>query len=302
MISSLFSYFFFTAYLKLKPPVIFSGVSNNSNIIKIKARKVVNNEEIEFERTINLSDTVAYIDMWRSHWCTYYNDREFFFTPRINEMLQRLRRYKIPVVTISQFADILYPLSNPRRLGRKYIKEGTVREIANYYPQQTTRHKEYIPKFKDICVYKDLVRFGETRDNRLNPKISFTDEDVLTATFQESAESFVGIGKKTVIFFGQHTNMCLMAVFMYCKRVGIDLIIVRDLVDACWVYELEKSYASSHSKGNNITNSFFEKEYGTSILSYDLIRALNRLDHYDQQKVNPTYSFFTKTAYMFQNI
>ena len=267
-------------------------------IIKIKARRVNRNNEIEeFEREINLSDTVAYVDMWRSHWCTYYNDREFFFTPRINEMLQRLRQYDVPVVTISSLADDVYSFTKQRKAGKMYTKKGAVDAIEEYHADQTIYHYEYIPLFEDICVYKDLTRYGYTRDNRYTPRILLSTEDIFVQNFRESAEAFVGLGKKTVIVFGQHTNMCLMAVFLYCQQVGLDLIIVRDLVDACWVYELEHSYANSHTKGNNITNMYFDKKHGTSIISYDLIRSLKKLD---VPLIKPKYQYFQKSAFQFK--
>ena len=302
-------------FIGFKPPKqpIFSKYNSNSllnfsqisddiipKVIKIKARRFVNSKEEEFEREINLSDTVAYVDMWRSHWCTYYNDREFFFTPRINEMLQRLRQFNVPVVTISQLAEQDYSFTGQRRKGRSLIYKGYSDVLEKYEAAQMRYHPEYIPKFKDICVYKDLTRYGPTRDNKLTEKIAIAKDDILVQNFRESAEAFVGTGKKTVIVFGQHTNMCLMAVFLYCKQVNLDLIIVRDLVDACWVFELEKSYANSHTKGNNITNIYFDTKFGSSIISYDLIRSLNRLKRV--KKTTPTYEFFQKTAFMFKHL
>ena len=270
-------------------------------IIKIKARKITNSSGIETIREINLSDTIAYVDMWRSHWCTYYNDREFFFTPRINEMLQRLRMFNVPVVTISQLAERDYAFTKQRRLGRLYVQKGMLDVLEDYQADQTRYHYQYVPKFEDICVYKDLTRYGKTRDNRLTDKITLAKDDIIVENFRESAESFVGLGKKTVLVFGQHTNMCLMAVFLYCQQVGFDLIIVRDLVDTCWLYELENSYAKTHSQGNNISNTYFDTKVGSSIISYDLIRSLNHLQHNIKLKA-PKYEYFKKTSFQFKHL
>ena len=288
-----YSFFIFPAiavgswllFIAFNPPKPNSFNTNEINteedlvpkIIKIKARKIINSSSVETIREINLSDTIAYVDMWRSHWCTYYNDREFYFTPRINEMLQRLRMFNVPVVTISQLAERDYAFTKQRRKGRLYVQRGTIDVLENYQADQTQYHYQYVPKFEDICVYKDLTRYGRTRDNRLTDKITLAKDDIIVENFRESAESFVGLGKKTILVFGQHTNMCLMAVFLYCQQVGFDLIIVRDLVDTCWLYELENSYAKTHTQGNNISNTYFDTKIGSSIISYDLIRSLNHL-------------------------
>ena len=274
---------------------------NQPKIIHIKARRIVDSHEVETIREINLSDTIAYVDMWRSHWCTYYNDREFFFTPRINELLQRLRVFNVPVVTISQLADVDYISTKQRRRGRMLVEKGTRDVLEEFNADQTRYHHEYIPKFEDICVYDDLTRFGRTRDNRLTEKITIAKDDIFVQNFRESAESFVGLGKKTVIVFGQHTNMCLMAVFLYCQQVGLDLIIVRDLVDSCWIFDLEKSYASSHTEGNNITNRYFDTKIGSSIISYDLIRSLNLLNQSTKLKT-PIYEYFKKSSFIFKHL
>lgn len=266
-------------------------------IIEIEAEKYNGSSPYKIKRKINLSETVAYIDMWRSHWCTYYNDREFFFTPRINEMLQRLRQFNVPVVTISSTVDYFLPSSHQRKIGMKAIKKGALPVLEEYNARAAAYHEDYIPGFMDECVYDDLTRYGQTRDNRYTPTIAIADNDYFVSNFKESAESFVGIGAKTVIIFGQHTNMCLMAVFLYCQQVNLDLIIVRDLVDSCWLYELQKNHVNTHSKGNVAVNNYFDQEFGSSILSYDLIRSLRDLN---VSKAHPHYNMFTKHAHIFK--
>lgn len=235
--------------------------------------------------------------MWRSHWCTYYNDREFFFTPRINELAQRLRTIGLPIVHISMGADAYTGHTRQRKMGMKAVQNGNWSVLEKYNAQAMRYHKDYIPGFQDTCVYKDQERFGKYRDNHLTKQIAVAEDDYLVQNFRESAESFVGLGKKTVIFLGQHTNMCLMAVFLYCREVGLDLIIVRDLVDACWLYELQKNHCKTHTEGNAAVNNYFDANFGSSILSYDLIRAINKLKI---ERKKPVYTWFTNVAHMFK--
>ena len=277
---------------------IYDDVLGNS-VIYINAKK--NNESGIFNeiRAINLTETVAYVDMWRSHWCTYYNDREFFFTPRINEVLQRIRSVGVRVVHISLSVDHDLPMVKQRRAGFKAIEKGNLSVLERFHARAARYHADYIPGFSDECVYPGLERYGPTRDNRFTQSIAIAQDDVFVSNFKESAMSFVGLGAKTVIVMGQHTNMCLMAVFLYCREVNLDLIIIRDLVDSCWLYENQKNHVNTHTKGNEAVNSYFEKEFGSSILSYDLIRALKNLK---SKKYLPKYQMFTKSAFLFKHI
>jgi hypothetical protein len=267
------------------------------DLLTVRARKVNDSGPFFFRKSINLSATVVYIDMWRSHWCTYYNDREFFFTPRINEMAQLLRTIELPVVHISMGADAFHGQTRQRSAGRKAVVKGNLSVLERYKAQAMRYHKDYIPGFVDTCVYKDQERWGKYRDNHLTRTIAVADDDYIVQNFKESAEAFVGLGAKTVIVLGQHVNMCLMAVFLYCREVNLDLVIVRDLVDSCWLYEYQKNHSSTHSQGNVAVNDYFDRVFGSSILSFDLIRAVKRLNG---PKAKPKYSMFTSTAFMFK--
>jgi hypothetical protein len=265
--------------------------------LHVRARKVDSSGPIFFKKAFNLSETVVYVDMWRSHWCTYYNDREFFFTPRINEAVQLLRTIGLPVVHISMGADAYYGNARQRRAGREAVSRGNLSVLENYNAQAMKYHKDYIPGFVDTCVYQDQERWGKYRDNHLTKSIVVAEDDYLVQNFKESAMSFVGLGAKTVLVLGQHTNMCLMAVFLYCREVGLDLVIVRDLVDSCWLYEYQKNHSKTNSEGNTAVNNYFDQVFGSSIVSYDLIRAVK---HSHFPKVKPKYSIFTESAFMFK--
>jgi hypothetical protein len=186
-----------------------------------------------------------------------------------------------------------------RKRGKKAVSDGNLSVLEKYNAQAARYHKDYIPGFVDTCVYREQERFGVFRDNHFHKKIAVAESDYFVQNFKESAMSFVGLGAKTVIVVGQHTNMCLMAVFLYCREVGLDLIIVRDLVDSCWLWEYQKNHSKTHSEGNKAVNAYFEQEMGCSILSFDLIRSLNR---FRKTRVKPVYDMFTNVAFMFKHL
>lgn len=272
---------------------------SDPNQMIIKTRHINSSGIFYTKRSINLSETVIYVDMWRSHWCTYYNDREFYFTPRINEILQMFRQISVPVVQISMSVDAFNGNSIQRKEGKKVVEKGSLDILEKYNAQAMRYHKDYIPGFVDTCVYKDQERFGKYRDNRFSKVIAVAEDDYFVQNFKESAESFVGLGAKHVIVLGQHTNMCLMAVFLYCREVNLDLIIVRDLVDACWLFEYQKNHVRNHTAGNIAVNDYFDTNFGSSIISYDLIRSIKRCK---RPKRKPVYTMFTNVAHMFKFI
>ena len=273
------------------------NINPSSDEITINTEKINEFGVYHVKRSIKLSETVVYVDMWRSHWCTYYNDREFFFTPRINEICQRFREFGVPVVQISMTVDMFNGNSEQRRAGIQAVSKGNLSILEKFNAQAMKYHKDYIPGFVDSCVYPDQERFGKYRDNRFTKQIAVASSDYFVQNFKESAMSFVGLGAKHVIVLGQHTNMCLMAVFLYCREVGLDLIIVKDLVDSCWLYKYQKNHVKNHTAGNKAVNDYFEKELGSSVISYDLIASLKNCK---QKKIKPTYTMFNNVAYMFQ--
>ena len=283
----------------------FKNALNSSSVprsklkmLTFKSRRIdEHNQTVEEDKTIDLSKTVFYIDMWRSHWCTYYNSREFFFTPRINELAQIIRSFNVPVIEITMNVDAVQPNSVQRKRGKAAVSKGVSEVLESFHERKARYYKYYIPGFEDVCVYDDQTRYGKYRDNSPTKQIALTDDDYFVSNFKEAAESFVGMGAKHVIFSGQHTNMCLMAVFQYCQQVGLDLILVRDLSDGAWVYEKQKKHCKTHTEGNNAILKYYEKKFGCTVLSYDLIRALSNCQIKRKQK---TYTRFTNHAYMFK--
>ncbi|KAH0787206.1 isochorismatase family protein [Histomonas meleagridis] len=196
-------------------------------------------------------------------------------------------------------ADAYTGHTKMRKAGIEVAKKGALPILEQYNAQAARYHNEYIPGFQDVCVYSEQERFGKYRDNHLTKQIVVAESDYIVQNFRESAESFVGLGKKTVIILGQHTNMCLMAVFLYCREVGLDLIFVRDLMDSCYVYELQKNHVKNHTAANVVVNKYIEKNFGSSVISYDLIRSIHKLD---VEKVKPEYKMFANRAHIFKYI
>jgi hypothetical protein len=136
------------------------------------------------KKAFNPSETAVYRDVWRSHWCTYSNNREFFFLPRINETVQHIRVIGFPVAT--------------------FRWERTPERTAC----DTIARESDTPGFFAPCSYHDQSGWGKYRDHHLTKDIHVTEGDYLVQNFKIKAMSFVGLDARTVLVLGQHTNIC----------------------------------------------------------------------------------------------
>lgn len=247
--------------------------------------------------SIDIHSLVAYVDIWRGHWCPYYNDRNFYIAPRVNELLQIIRTIGIPASHLSFTAESAMMNTRQRKRAKKVIRGGNITKLDNYEPKPNMSYPKYIPGFVDKCNH-NMSRFNIYRDHGFSRDILLADDDYYVASFKEAVMLFWGLGAKYVLIFGEHTNMCLMHVIMYCQEVGITPVIVRDLVDSAWVYEYQKQTIPSHSLANNAVNTFLQDNQVPLIHSYDLIRTLNELTY---KKICPRYNL-EESAMKFNNI
>jgi hypothetical protein len=181
----------------------------------------------------------------------------------------------------------------------RLITKGNLTAISQYNPEPVRFHHEYIPGFLDVCVYEDQDRFGKARNTNYPKEIALAETDYFVQNFKEAVMTFVGLGIKTVIVMGEHTNQGLMSVFLICRQVGLELIVVRDLIDAAWVFELQKNHSRTHSEGNRVVNEYVDEKLGESVLSYDVLAALREVK---VRRKAPNYTMFTNVATLFKNI
>jgi hypothetical protein len=145
--------------------------------------------------------------------------------------------------------------------------------LEKYVAAQMRFHEQYIPGFKDDCAHANETRYGRTRDSRLTNDIVVAASDAFVPHFREAAESFVGAGAKTGLIFRQHTNMCPMAVLLYCREAKLDFVVVKDVAASAWSYRNQKKTHPSHHLSNIAVEKYIETHFGCTALSYDILRA-----------------------------
>ena len=292
------SFIYFIAFLSLIFLQCFDLQSDfpKSNLYSLKfdINCYVNNSKTKIE--IDLHQSIFYTDIWRGHWCPYYNDRNFFITPRVNEILQHSRRFNVPAVFISFAAEASMKHLHQRKIAKMAINSGNISKIRDYKPQPNLSYNLYNPGFIDSCNYKIKSKFSKYLDYDFPRQILIAKEDLFVSSFEEAAMLFLGYNTKFVFIFGEHTNMCLMHVILYCKQIGITPIVVGDLTDCGWVYNHQHETLETHSKANKAVLHYLQQNNVPIIKSYDLLIILKRLKgssckpHYERN-LNTAYSF-----------
>ena len=249
--------------------------------------------------TIDLHKSIFYTDIWRGHWCPYYNDRNDFIAQRVNEILQNVRNFHVPVAFISFAAEASMKNEKQRKKAKLAINSGNISAIRSFKPRPNESYHLYNPNFTDSCIYHVKNKFSEYLDYDFSRKILIAEEDIFVANFEEAAMLFLGYNSKFVFIFGEHTNMCLMHVILYCKKIGIVPVIVGDLTDCGWNYAQQKNTLPTHSKANQAVLAFLQNKGIPIINSYDLLFTLKKLKG---KSFVPHYKRNLKTAFYFKNL
>lgn len=224
-----------------------------------------------------IKEFIAYNDVWRGHWCPYYNDRMVFLNPRINELLQLFRAYRIQTIHVS-FASEASFYDFPQRISaNKILRFKQSSQLKNFTAHPENEYHNYIPNFEDKCNDFVTKKFSKFRDVDFAKPIAISQSDYFIANFKEGVHIANALHKKYMFITGDHTNMCLMHAMIYCQKVGIIPIIVEDLVDSAWTYQAQSKTIPTHSKSNFAVNHYVEEKMGMTALSYDIISGFETL-------------------------
>ena len=176
------------------------------------------------------------IDFWDWHWCKTASERAAAMTTRINRAFECLRPMGVQVFHC------------PTDVARRYV--GTIpREAALAAPRYP------LPKLLDIDWPRPrggdcMCGPGEPCQpnvswSGMNPGLVICDEDRVAKGTEELYSLCKAAGITTLVYFGLHTNMCLMGKptgFIPMSRAGMRCILARDANDACTEYDPARGY------------------------------------------------------------
>ena len=266
--------------------------------ITFKAKVFKNNSFVEKTIKLNSEKTIFYTDAWRSHWCPYYNDRERFLTPRINEFEHLLRSRGFRVMHLNWKGDESNNDKSMRNYFRKIAENGMTDLIKELYPDPMKEAQNYNPDFADECIYKGYTRFGPTRNQRPNYALSLGENDIIAQNFKSVAAECLAMNIKTVVLLGMHTNLCIYNAAKLLSSSGISLGFVTDLLDAGYFYPKQRRTVPTHTEQNEICNGYIGKKFGWQAMSYDIYESLLSIPPTTKE---PKWILFPNTARSFRH-
>ena len=271
-----------TWYLQINLPMIQNTNLGkqllSSDYIQIPTYNYLKNgTKIEKITKLYKNETLFYADYWRSHWCPYYNDRDFFLSPRINEFLHLARSRGFKVFHLNWKGHEQNLDKNLRSKFKKIVEKTMPDIIKDTWPDNNKNNHKYIPGFQDKCMYPGFERFGKTRCQKPNPSLSVGENDLIAFNFKSIATIAHYYHAKTVILTGIHTNLCIRSAAMYLALLNISVGYIDDLLDAGFYYPTQKDHLQSHSEMNRVTLKFAETHHGWGAISQDVMRELFKL-------------------------
>lgn len=251
--------------------------TNQSQTIKLSVNRFQQNATKSYSITLNTNETIFYVDAWRSHWCPYYNEREFFLTPRINEFEHLARSRGFRIMHLNWKGDESNIDQKIRKIGRELASKGMTEDIKSTYPNNMEDSESYIPGFVDNCIYKNFSRYGETRSTRPNYALSLSKDDIVAQNFKSVAAEALALKAKTVVILGMHTNLCIHSVAQLLKISNISVGFVDGLLDAAYYYPYQKNTIKTHSQQNRVCTKYMSEKYGWISNVYNILSKMRKM-------------------------
>ena len=222
-------------------------------------------EEVSLTRGFPAGQTALIIcDVWDRHWSRGASERVDAMAPRINQVVQALRRQGVLIVHAP--SDTL-----------EFYRDHPARKRVLEVPQVETPSPLELPDpplpIDDSDGGSDT---GETSWHkawtRQHPAIEIREEDAISDNGQEIYGLFQHRGIQNVVILGVHTNMCVLKRSFGIKnlvRWRLNTVLVRDLTDT--MYNPAMPPFVSHDRGTELVVEHIEKHWCPTTLSQCLL-------------------------------
>ena len=123
------------------------------------------------------------------------------------------------------------------------------------------------------CDTHDAFYKAWTREHAA---LRITGDDVVSDNGAEVYSFLKKKGIRNLLVMGVHTNMCVLKRSFAIRQMtnwGIHCVLVRDLTDT--MYDPKDRPFVAHDQGTELVVEHIEKYWGPSVLSADLVKALN---------------------------
>lgn len=224
-------------------------------------------KEVRLQKSVSKSGTAIVIcDMWDKHWCTGATRRVEALARKMAPVLDAARARGIPIIHAPSETMAFYK-EWPQR--QKMLR---IAKVAPPAPLGLTDPPLPIDDRDGGCDTNDTFYTAWTRENPLLP---VADADVISDNGSEIYSFLREHGITNLLVMGVHVNMCVLNRSFAIKQMtnwGIHGILVRDLTDS--MYNPKDRPFVSHDQGTELVVEHIEKYWCPSMLSLDLMHAL----------------------------
>jgi len=179
---------------------------------------------------------VVVIDLWNWHWCKTASKRAAAMIPRMNRALECLRPLGVQVLLCPTDVADSY-VGTPQR-------ERAV--AAPSHPMPKPRKLDWpAPRGGDCMCGPGIRCVCEFGWDGMNPDFIIREQDLVSRGTQQLYSLCKERGITDLIYFGLHTNMCVMGKPSGMKPIaetGIGVMLARDVTDACTEYDPKRGY------------------------------------------------------------
>ena len=225
-------------------------------------REVHLNDQLEPAAT-----AIVICDMWDKHWCSGATKRVAEMAPRMDHVLTKARSAGIAVIHAPSETMAFYETSPQRKriLAFPAVRPPTALPLTD--PPLPIDDKS------GGCDTHESFYKAWTRET---PLLHIDENDVISDNGREIYSFLRAKNITTLLVMGVHANMCILNrsfAIRQMSRWGLRCILVRDLTDA--MYDPQDAPRVKHAQGTELVIEHIEKYWAPSILSTDLLRAIN---------------------------
>lgn len=225
-------------------------------------------DEVRMERAFPVSKTAILIcDMWDKHWCSGATRRVEVLAHKMAPVIEQARARGIQIIHAPSETMEFYKDSPQRR---------RILRIARIEPPAPLGIADPPLPIDDSDGGCDTGDQFYTAWKRENAAIPIADPDVISDDGVEIYSFLRERGITNLLVMGVHTNMCVLNRSFAIKKMtnwGIRCVLVRDLTDT--MYNPKSRPFVAHDRGTELVIEHIEKYWCPTVLSGDLLQALN---------------------------
>lgn len=226
-------------------------------------------QEVAVPAELKVEETAIVIcDMWDKHWCDGATQRVGTMVPKMNDLLKKAREKGILILHCpSECMD--YYADSPQR--RRVMMAPKVE-----LPQHLELPQPPLPIDDSDGGCDSGQKPWYMAWTQQHPGLEIGEFDGITDNGDEAYNYLRQEGINTILMMGVHTNMCVLGRGFATRPMterGMKVILVRDLTDA--MYNPEKRPFVSHEDGTELVVQYIERNYGPSVTSSQIMKALD---------------------------